>query len=554
MHHDQRLVLIGRSVGLFISAYGLLLIGGIFLRTGLFHPLHVINAFFSSVLPLIGVSYLYLGSLLMRRKQNAWRAAVVVSTLVLALNAFQLLRFSGDDIVGAPLRLWLRVILPLFVFVLLLLSKRVFIVKSDVRSFQQALTVSAVLILVTLLYGTAGFMLLNKADLDREHTIITAAHETVDQFGLTTDRPVAQSKRARVFLDSLPVISVGTLIYVALSFFQPLRARLSPQASQREHVEHLLREYPSDIDDFFKLWPHDKRYYFSKDGTAGLAYHVSRGVALVVGDPFGNPKQISRVIASFSELCFVNDWMPAFLHGTDRFRKHYERHGLELQKIGEEAIVDLANFKNTASSKYFRQIANRFAKQGYTAEYLRPPHSPAVLSRLQEISDEWLQRPGREERRLMMGYFTQQYMQQCDIQVAKDSNGQIQGFLNLVTTYEPDTYNYDMLRSSEAALGNCNDFLLQTLIGELRQRNGKLLNLGLSPLAGLDKKAENANLIDSGLRFIYANGDRLYSFSGLQRFKNKYEPNWEPRYIVFPGGIRNFSRIVTAFNRVSKVK
>jgi phosphatidylglycerol lysyltransferase len=77
--------------------------------------------------------------------------------------------------------------------------------------------------------------------------------------------------------------------------------------------------------------------------------------------------------------------------------------------------------------------------------------------------------------------------------------------------------------------------------------------LGLCPLAGLDAKTEEASLMDGALRFLYANGDRFYSFSGLQRFKSKYHPAWEPRYIAYPGGVRNFTRIVAALNRTMKV-
>jgi lysylphosphatidylglycerol synthetase-like protein (DUF2156 family) len=53
---------------------------------------------------------------------------------------------------------------------------------------------------------------------------------------------------------------------------------------------------------------------------------------------------------------------------------------------------------------------------------------------------------------------------------------------------------------------------------------------------------------------VYSNGDRFYSFSGLHRFKDKYHPDWQDRYIAYPGGVRNFTRILTALNRAMKVK
>jgi len=63
----------------------------------------------------------------------------------------------------------------------------------------------------------------------------------------------------------------------------------------------------------------------------------------------------------------------------------------------------------------------------------------------------------------------------------------------------------------------------------------------------------NRSLIDNAMRFVYANGDRLYSFSGLYRFKAKYEPEWSDRYIAYRGGLRGFSRTLNALNRTMKV-
>ncbi|HET6924736.1 MAG TPA: phosphatidylglycerol lysyltransferase domain-containing protein [Candidatus Saccharimonadales bacterium] len=554
MKPPQHLLIMGRIVGWFTILYGLIILSGVLLRTGLFHPIHVINAFFSSVQPLIGLSYVYLGTLLLRRKFNAWLLATCLSVFIIAGSVLQLSHVVTDDTLTAPVGLWLHTILPLAMLALLVISRRIFTVRSDVRSFRQAVLTSVILLLITVVYGTGGFLVLDRHDLGHEVNFGSALDQTIDQFGLTTARPVAHSRRARVFLDSLPVISVGALVYVAVSFFQPLRVRLRHQAGQRQHVERLLWQYPSDIDDFFKLWPHDKRYYFSKSGESGLAYHVSRGVALVVGDPFGQPKEFGRLLTSFLELCFVNDWLPAFIHVARSNKERFTKRGLSLQKIGEEAIVRVDTFDSVAKGKYFRQIGNRFSRLGYTTSYLTPPHDAPTMHRLQEISAEWLRRPGRAERGFMLGYFNDDYLQQCALFVAKDPDGVIQGFVNLVPTFEADTANYDLLRCSEAAPGNCNDFLLMNLLGQLQSDGISRFNLGLCPLAGLDTAKPDDNVINSALRFFYSNGDRLYSFSGLRRFKSKYEPTWEPRYIAYPGGIRNFTRIITAFNRVSKIK
>ncbi|MEJ0073045.1 MAG: phosphatidylglycerol lysyltransferase domain-containing protein [Candidatus Saccharibacteria bacterium] len=508
-----------------------------------------------SVPQIAGLGFTYLGTLLLRRKYTAWLAAMVLFALSFLLEAIHFVLFPDFDAAGRIEHL----MLPVLIVALLWLSRSAFQVRSDVRSFTQAARVSVLVLLVAFAYGVGGFTLLDDHDFHHEIGLPSAMHQTVDQFGLTDDHAVAYTRRARLFVDSLSVLSVAAVGYAAISLFQPIRMRLVNQTSQRDHAERLLREYPSDIDDFFKLWPHDKLYYFDKSGEAALAYHVSRGVALVVGNPFGEPKRFAKLTKQFTELCFVNDWLPAFIHVDASRRKLYEKRGFRLQKIGEEAVLDLAAWperQTGKSGKYFREIRNRFTKLGYSVEIVQPPHSQAILNRLREISDQWLEKPGRSERGFMLGYHNDAYFQQAPLALVRDEALQIQGFINMVPTFALHTANYDLLRCSAKAPGNCNDFLLMGLLDHLLADGCTTFNLGLSPLAGLDDPVDSKDktLVDNALRFVYSNGDRLYSFSGLHRFKDKYKPDWQDRYIAYPGGVRNFTRILTALNRAMKVK
>jgi len=379
-------------------------------------------------------------------------------------------------------------------------------------------------------------------------------HQTVDQLGITTADVVPHTARARLFVDSLSMISVAAITAAVLAFFQPIRFRLQPQAAQRARARELLERYPSDLDDFFKLWPHDKHYFFDDAQEAGLAYHVSQGVALVVGDPFGDPKRFLLLLQAFQELCFVNDWRPAFIHVGTRHRTLYEKLGFRLQKIGEEAVLDLEAFRAEGTSKYFRQIRNRFTKLQYRVELLEPPFDDALLTRLGDVSAAWLDRPGRAERGFMLGSFEPAYLQLSRVAVVRDAAGQIRGFMNVVPTFEPQTANYDLLRCDSSVPGNCNDFLLLGAIELLSAEGVRTLNLGLCPLKGLDESEEVTGLIDTALRFIYANGDRFYSFTGLMRFKSKYRPTWEDRFIAYGGNPASFARTMTALTRAMKVK
>ena len=538
-----------------VAIDGLLTIGGTLVaQFTIHHLLHVAVALFGVPL-VIGLTLLYLSSLLVRRKQTAWAITVVVYVLALGFNIVKLILLAEDHRF-LPWSILHDIALPLVIVVGLVYYHREFKVKSDIESFRQALGLIIVVLGVTFSYGVAGFMLMDEHDFHREVSLPTAMHYSIDQLGLTIDHPlIAYTQRARVFTDSQSIISLAAVAYAALSLFQPLRARFVDQTHNREQMQALLKQYPASSEDFFKLWPHDKHYFFNDKMNAGLALQVRGRTALVVGDPAGETTAFPELLHQFEQLCHGNDWRGAFIHTDPKFAELYSSNGFNFQKIGEEAVLDIAHFqKAVAHNKYFRHITNKFTKQGYSTEILPPPHDRALIERLQTVSADWIARPGRTEYGFAMGYFSSEYLAQCPVMVVRDSAGTIQAFINQVPSFDKVEANFDMLRHTNSSPGNINDFLLTSFIQHLAKNNFTRLNLGLCPLAGLDKKEDNHSVIDSALRFAYANGDRLYSFSGLHRFKAKYEPQWSPRYIVYKGGIHGFTRTLNALNKAMKVK
>jgi phosphatidylglycerol lysyltransferase len=92
-------------------------------------------------------------------------------------------------------------------------------------------------------------------------------------------------------------------------------------------------------------------------------------------------------------------------------------------------------------------------------------------------------------------------------------------------------------------------------INHLRDQGYERLNMGLSPLAGLDEPAEGESAaLRRIMRAAYTGGNQIYSFSGLYKFKSKYEPVWQDRYIVYTGGLGGFAKTVRSLMRAMRVK
>lgn len=544
-------------ISVVVSAYGIYILADTLVRQVMVRRGVHLNHLDVDLTLLLGLTVIYLGTMLKRQKHSAWVVTVGAYILYIFIGLTQLLSHLGGD-----KDLWVglvrSIILPGCILYLLVTFRKDFFVKSDIQGFHSALRFTVIILLVTLIYGVAGFELLDTSDFHQEINVPSAIHYTVDQFNLTTNKPIhPYTRRAKLFVDSLSFVSAISVLYVVVALFQPLRSRFSDQSALRAQVRDLLDWYGAESEEFFKLWPHDKQYFLDDSGEAALAFHVFGGVALCISDPVGNPSRYSQLMNDFGQMCFHNDWLPAMIHVSDMHLKLYEDAGFTVQKLGQEAVVDLDNFVNEVMrNKYFRQIQNRFTKQGYTFELLDPPHHQAVVERLKSISDEWLSKGGRSERGLAMGYFTEQYVQMCQMAVARDAAGTIQAFANIIPAdFNKTDATYDMLRQSEKSLSNINDYLLVNLIDELHSKGYKTLNMGLSPLAGLDDTDnERKSLVDNVMKFAYANGDKFFSFSGLHRFKSKYEPKWQDKYVGYKGGIRGFSRTMTALTRgMSKV-
>ncbi len=58
-------------------------------------------------------------------------------------------------------------------------------------------------------------------------------------------------------------------------------------------------------------------------------------------------------------------------------------------------------------------------------------------------------------------------------------------------------------------------------------------NFSLSPLAGVGCGSD-AQRVEKGLNYFFKHLNQFYNFKGLHQFKEKFQPCWEPRYLIYP--------------------
>ena len=87
----------------------------------------------------------------------------------------------------------------------------------------------------------------------------------------------------------------------------------------------------------------------------------------------------------------------------------------------------------------------------------------------------------------------------------------------------------------DAARGTM-DALFVSVMLWAKARGYRWFSLGMAPLAGLESSTVAPLWVKLGA-FLYRHGEAFYNFQGLRQFKNKFDPEWRPRYLVYPGGL-----------------
>jgi phosphatidylglycerol lysyltransferase len=65
----------------------------------------------------------------------------------------------------------------------------------------------------------------------------------------------------------------------------------------------------------------------------------------------------------------------------------------------------------------------------------------------------------------------------------------------------------------------------------------------MAPLSGLEDRALAPLWTKVGAR-LYRHGEYFYNFQGLRQYKEKFAPEWRPRYLAAPAGTLKLPRIL----------
>ncbi|QXH34662.1 bifunctional lysylphosphatidylglycerol flippase/synthetase MprF [Pseudomonas muyukensis] len=454
---------------------------------------------------LIGVLCLLLAQGLRRRLSAAW----LLTTVLLLVGALLSL-LKGFD--------WEEASLLCFTAALLALFRRSFYRPSRLLE----LPFSPVYLVASACVVGASVWLLLFAYQDIPYT-----HKLWWQFTLDADAPRA----LRAALGSAVLLVVVALTWL-LRTARPVIQLPSDEELQRANRILLASDQP----DGGLALTGDKALLFHPRDNAFLMY-ARRGRSLVaLYDPIGPAQERAEMIWQFRDLCDLHHARPVFYQVRAENLPFYMDIGLTAIKLGEEARVDLRRFDIDAKGKEMKDLRytwNRGGRDGLALEIHEPGHAP--LAELKEISDAWLSGKNVREKGFSLGRFSPEYLQHFRIALIR-FQGRPVAFANLLETHSNELASLDLMRAHPEAPKLTMEFMMVGLILHYKRHDYGRFSLGMVPLSGLQPR-RGAPLTQRLGSMVFQRGEQLYNFQGLRRFKDKFQPDWEPRYMAVPAGL-----------------
>jgi phosphatidylglycerol lysyltransferase len=280
----------------------------------------------------------------------------------------------------------------------------------------------------------------------------------------------------------------------------------------------------------------DKELLFDDASSAFVMFGVSGRTWVAMGDPMGAPDQQEALAWRLRELADQHGARTVFYEVSGENLPIYLDLGLELRKLGEVGRVSLPDFSLDGRRRSdLRQARNRMAREGARFEILESARVPAVLDELEAISLDWLAAKHTREKRFSLGFFDRGYLSRLPLAVVRRDD-EILGFANMWPSDARQEFSIDLMRYRSDAPKGVMEFLFAELMTWARDDGYQWFSLGMAPLSGLEHH-RLAPLWNRLGALLFRHGEHFYNFRGLREFKEKFDPQWEPRYLAAPGGL-----------------
>jgi len=350
--------------------------------------------------------------------------------------------------------------------------------------------------------------------------------------------PAADTPRALRAGLIASLLMAGFMIYLAM---QPARGHPEPEGDVHHDRVRQVLALQNDPKAQLALTG-DKQFFFSENDRAFVMYAVQGKSWIALGDPVGPEDEVRDLAWAFFDAAYRANARPVFYEVTAKYLPIFVEMGLSLHKLGEEAVVDLQDFSLSGKKyKTMRAAHNQAHRTGLSFQMIPPERLDEVYDELKEISDAWLESKATREKRFSVGRFDRAFLSSCPIALVR-REGKIVAFANIMNGWGNQRVTIDLMRYLPEEGQGMMQFLFIELLEYYRAQGVAEFSLGMAPLAGLEAK-HGTRLWNRFGAILFRHGGPFYNFAGLRAFKQKFGPDWRPRYLAVPGALPPFTAL-----------
>ncbi|MCL2552219.1 MAG: phosphatidylglycerol lysyltransferase domain-containing protein [Actinomycetia bacterium] len=489
-----------------------------------------------------GILLLMLAHALKRGKQRAWWAAA----LLLPVGAATQLIYR-HSLFGAAISLTL--------LALLIRNRAEFTALSDPRTRWRAVVNFVGL---SALAFALGLVITSAHPASERGTPSFAArceHVLYGLFGF--EGPVAYTSDRVNDIVAYSLGGLGLLIACSTVYLllRPARPVAELSVEDEERLRALLERHGHrDSLGHFAL-RRDKSVVFSPSGKAAVCYRVVSGVALVSGDPIGDVEAWPGAIEQYRELARAHAWLPAVVGCSETGGEVWTREtGLDALELGDEAIVTTSEFTlQGRAMRNVRQMVKRIERSGYVCRVRRVRElTEDEKHRVRLAADAWRGTDTERGFSMALGRFGEDADGDCVVVTAHKEREQGAphpelGDLRAVLHFVPwgtDGMSLELMRRDRSADPGLNELLIVAALQQAPELGIARVSLNFAMFRSALARGERigAGPVLRGWRGLLVFLSRWFQIESLYKFNAKFQPEWVPRFLVFPNS-RDLPRI-----------
>ncbi|MFF5255662.1 phosphatidylglycerol lysyltransferase domain-containing protein [Streptomyces leeuwenhoekii] len=341
-------------------------------------------------------------------------------------------------------------------------------------------------------------------------------------------------------LGALGLLTAVTTLYLALRPEHPA-ARLTEDDEARLRAL-LARHGGRDSLGHFAL-RRDKAVVFSPSGKAAVTYRVVSGVMLASGDPIGDVEAWPGAIERFMDEARAHSWTPAVMGCSETGGQVWTREtGLDALELGDEAVVDVRDFSLAGRAmRNVRQMVKRIERAGYETRVRRVRDlGEAELDRIRRAADDWRGTDTERGFSMALGRLGDPADGDCLVATAHKADdrpgpyGDLKAVLHFVP-WGTDGVSLDLMRRDRAADPGMNELLIVAALQAAPRLGIERVSLNFAMFRSALARGEKigAGPVLRAWRGLLVFLSRWFQIESLYKFNAKFQPRWEPRFVVY---------------------